>query len=414
MFKNLLQNNAYNLTDIRISNVIVLQLYLLACKNMLVGTNDFFYGFNELFNNIITVIFILIYLKLFLFSAILKKIKAETILFIFFILIFFILTVTFDVERFTLDYFPYTYVKRQLRTFIAYCLPLFFVTMALDSTDYLVKKLFDCTFPCFVIATISFFFAIQNNESNNYSMSYGYAIMLVAVILLFKYSHTKRFWDLAQFLLITLYILLEGSRGPLFCIAVAVTCALLVNSSGTKKIIFIAVAFISCIICFIFYQDILDFIASVLEKFGIYSRTLYMLLENNITSDSDRSLYHKTLLEALNKSPILGLGAFGGESVVGLAHSLYIDILANFGYIFGTAFIVYIIGKDVYLIFKNKGTSYSELLLILSVIILPRGIFDDAFWSAKELWMIMALFIQGKYYVKNKLFNYGKKQLNSE
>lgn len=144
----------------------------------------------------------------------------------------------------------------------------------------------------------------------------------------------------------------------------------------------------------LFYNQILDFIISVLERMNVRSRTILMYLEGNITSDSDRSLYHEKLLEQLNQNPIIGLGAFGGEAVVGLAHSLYLDILANFGYLFGSLFIGYIIIKDSFLIIKYKGTGISELLLILSIIIFPRGFFDESFWNSKELWMIMGLFIQ--------------------
>ena len=43
----------YSNSDISISNVIVLHLYILICKNMLVNVSDFWFGYNNIFKIII-------------------------------------------------------------------------------------------------------------------------------------------------------------------------------------------------------------------------------------------------------------------------------------------------------------------------------------------------------------------------
>lgn len=381
----------YSNSDISISNVIVLHLYILICKNMLVNVSDFWFGYNNIFNNLITVFFAIIYLRLFFVSDLTRKIKSGVIAMVLFVILFILITYGIDSNRFTSNVFPYTYVKTQLRTFVAYCLPLFIVVSTLTSIDCLLERLYKFTFLPFVISTISFLFSLQPHENGVY-MSYGNAVMFLSVLLLFKYAHTKNLFDLIQFALTCLYILISGSRGPLVSIFIAVFFVMIIFSKRNPLLLMLLVLMTFLIV--LFYNQILDFIISVLERMNVRSRTILMYLEGNITSDSDRSLYHEKLLEQLNQNPIIGLGAFGGEAVVGLAHSLYLDILANFGYLFGSLFIGYIIIKDSFLIIKYKGTGISELLLILSIIIFPRGFFDESFWNSKELWMIMGLFIQ--------------------
>lgn len=397
--------NNYDATDIKIANVIAMHLYLLICKNMLVNTNDFFYGYNDVFNTAIIVLFAVIYLYLFLTSSVLRNIKPQVIFIIVFLALFIVITYSVDSIRFVSDMFPYSYVKIQMRTFIAYSLPLFVVISSMSSIECLLLKLYDNTLVPFLVALVSFYFSLQPHENGVY-MAYGNAVMFLCVILLFKFKHTNNLFTLIQFILTCMFIFISGSRGPLLSIIIGVLWIVIFESSKAYRWIVLVSIVLFGIFLILFFDNIMLFISDVLEKFGIYSRTLKMLLEDNLFYDSERSEYHAVLLARLNTHPIIGLGAFGGEATVGLAHSLYLDILANFGYIFGSMFIVYLVLKTLYKIFNCKNTAYSELMLIMALIIFPRGFFDEAFWSAKEMWVIMALFIQGNATVNRESFNY--------
>lgn len=384
-------------------NVIVLHIYILICKNMLVNVNDFFYRYNDRLNAIIMVSFGIMYSCLVL-SGLLSRLRTKTIFVLLLMLLFVAVTFTIDSERFISNVFPYSYVKTQFRTFISYCLPLFIVVSSLDSLELLLRKLYDTTQVPFIFATCAFILSLFPHENGVY-MSYGNAVLTISLLLLFKYSHTKAPMHMVQFVLTCIYILISGSRGPIVSLAVAFFLVLFVLPDK-KNVLLILIFCILTFVVVMFYDEILNGVIKILDRLNINSRTISMLLSGKIGSNSNRSIYHKKLLDKLYQSPIIGLGAFGGEATVGLAHSWYLDVLANFGFFGGAVFILCIVLKDVFLIVKNKHTAISELLLIFSVFLFPRGFFDDSFWGSKEMWMIFAIFIQASKHEKQVAFDY--------
>ena len=138
----------------------------------------------------------------------------------------------------------------------------------------------------------------------------------------------------------------------------------------------------------------------LLDRFKIQSRTLRMLSTGVFNNDSGRSVYYDKVFEALNDSPILGLGAFGGSAQVGLTHNLDLDIWANFGYFVGTALIIFML----YSLIKMYRTApnYSMLVLFFSLILFPRGFIGFDFWASKEIWILFGLIVS--YYSHNQSY----------
>lgn len=385
-------NHNYSKSDKRVSTVFVIHIYLLICKNMLVNVNDTLFSYNNFLNKTIMFLFLGLYLWLFLTSGIIRKIKPITWEILILIILFWVTTYCIDSVRFISNDFPYSYVKRQLRTFLAYCLPLFVIVSTVSSFDCLLRKLFRYVSIPFIVATFSFYLSLKPHTNGVY-MSYGNAVLVASIIILFKFIYTKSAINLLQFLLTCVYIIISGSRGPLVSIFLAVICAFII----CRKKRYIIIIGVIGILVFIFREVVLQIISNLMDTLNIKSRTIEMLLSGKIGSDSDRSLIHQNLLNRLNNYPLTGLGAFGGEATVGLSHSVYLDIWANFGYVIGTIFMVYMAISNLYYHIRYRHSSFSVLLLIISLILLPRGFFDENFWGAKELWIMMAMHIQIHY-----------------
>ena len=88
---------------------------------------------------------------------------------------------------------------------------------------------------------------------------------------------------------------------------------------------------------------------------------------------------------------MLGLGAFGGESVVGLTHNLFLDIIANFGYLYGIVLIAATVVKSIRNILLEGNSSYGLLLMVFFSMVFPIATFSGSFWGTKELWILFAL-----------------------
>ena len=146
-------------------------------------------------------------------------------------------------------------------------------------------------------------------------------------------------------------------------------------------------------LCLLNYQKLIMYVIEVLGKHNVNSRTLNLIIGSKAFYDSGRNEIYSKLLYELNKSPFLGLGAFGGEATVGLTHSLYLDIFANLGYFFGTCFILYISAKGFKILKLERKTTYAIFLLILIIMVFPRGFFSESLWGCKELWMIIGMYL---------------------
>lgn len=395
----------YDLTDIKISNVIVIHIYLMLCKNMLISTNGFFFALNDMLNLVITGVFVLIYAKLFITTKVLKQTRISIFVILILVVLFWLVTYLSYPERFTLNIFPYNYVKRNLRAFLAYCLPLFVVVGSMRSVDCLLEKLFDYTMIPFLFSSVSFVFSLQYNEDGNY-MTFGNAVMVLCVILIFKWNQNKSLVLLLQIFSCSAYIILSGSRGSIFGVVVAFLFFLIINKDIKRRSFWIVLTIILGTSFLLNFNEFLNTVISFLDMIGVESRTIRLASIGEFLNDSGRSVYHQKLLRKLNEQPIIGLGAFGGEASVGLAHSLYLDVFANLGYLLGFIYLAFIALKIIYLVIVRKNTAYAILLLIFSAIVFPLGTVGFSFWESKELWMIMALLTFDRKFISNKQFEY--------
>lgn len=227
----------------------------------------------------------------------------------------------------------------------------------------------------------------------SYSMSYGNAVLLYTMISIFKFHDTHRLWTLVGGLVSIMYILIVGSRGPFVSIGVAVFYLFVVKAKLRKERIIAFILIVSGVLCVFYIDTILQVLIAGLNKLGLSSRTLTYANNRHLTYDSGRQVYFDIVYDALREHPILGLGAFGGEALVGLTHSLYVDIFANFGYLFGSVFIILVLYESIHNAFLYRNTDKELIIMLLFITCFPRGFFNDSYWTARELWMLLGIFL---------------------
>lgn len=399
----------------RIASIIVMHICIMQCKNMLVSTSSFFYNYNDFLNLLALGFIICVYFHFFIIKQSCRYLKIKIVFSCIFILLWWFVSYLFDSKLFTSSEFPYNYVNKQCRTFVAYCLPLFLMTTMLKDAELLWQKFYNARIWVFGVSVISFLLYIVSPSSklvNDYSMSAGNQMLLCAAILIFAFIRENNYWDFLLFVIEVFCILCSGSRGPLVSILVFVIYAFFKIKRTQLNIIFLVLCSSVVLFVFAYLQETLMMIQNVLASFGIFSRSLNMLISNQIIYDSGRNEYHLALLEALNKSPLFGLGAFGGEKTVGLAHSFYLDVFANFGYLFGGIFLLVLFVKIFKRILIYRNSARTDLIVLFSILLFPRGFFDESFWGTWYLWVIMGLlFSQSGERVENRRLSTGRHRL---
>lgn len=379
-----------------LATAIVFHITLMQCKNMVVSTSSLFFRYNTLLNIVALFLVILMYLRAIVKDRIYYSIDVRSCLIISLIFIWWCVSFIIDNKLFFENIFPYDYVRKQAKLFLVYCLPLFISCSYIKNPKQILDKMYDSANISFIFAAIScvlFIIDRRRNIGNTYSMSYGNQVLLCSVILMFRFFKKQKVYDLILLTLTILFIVVAGSRGPLVSIGALIVFAILIDKNKIRSVILMSFIFIFFTLFILFGEELFGFLATFLSKFGIRNRTIEMFAKGIGGYDSGRSVYHKTLLNAINEYPLTGLGAFGGEKTVGLSHSLYLDIFANFGYLFGGVFIVVLFYNILSCCVKHFNNAETVLILMMSFIILPRGFFDETFWGAWQLWIILGLFI---------------------
>lgn len=379
----------------KISIVIAIHLYLTAIKNMLSSTISPAFSIGNVLNAFSLILLAICYLFLVFKTNFLKRIPAFVYLLVAIIFLFFGVSFLFDHNLFISNYDNYFYVKRQSTLFLVYSLPLFLCCSALRKTDdlFFYLRKFAPIGLIFSVIGFAFYFAFKTNNVQ-YSMSFGNQVMMPCIVYIFSAIINKKKTDILYSILLVAIIVLVGSRGPLVCIGLAFFYYIFRFEKKTSAIRVLVGAIIIALVLvlIVYFKEIVEAMYNVLLKLGFNSRSLETISKRGILYDSGRSLYHETLINAINEHPFIGLGAFGGEVTVGLSHSIYLDIFANFGYFFGAMIILFILFIMYYFLSISDKKNVHYVCLMLALMILPRGFFDDTFWAAKELWMLFGLF----------------------
>ncbi len=97
-----------------------------------------------------------------------------------------------------------------------------------------------------------------------------------------------------------------------------------------------------------------------------------MILEGQITQDTGRFEIYGTVIGELNRFPITGIGLWGDRRILNhlWSHNIFVEILADWGYLIGSLFILgflvflFLEYQKVKRLYKNEFMMYSCVLLL--------------------------------------------------
>lgn len=378
--------------DKKVSLFIALQVTLMGAKNILVQGVPFLFNINDKLNLIIVSIVSVLYLyALLLISK--RKTCSSAKLFALFIM---------ASIGFTLVVFPQNtaYMGQYYLRWIV----VFFMTAMLISklktfewlSHYMLVGSFFITFSGVLYAFfISLFGHSTTSDWSAYSMSMSNVVMLSVMWQLHAFFKKKNNISLLFAVAGLAVIIMYGSRNPLIAIFLYSfilfydrTKTYRSASSSIKMFILIGLLVFGGV----FWRSILLAIASLLDSFGIQSRSIWMLL-NADTNDfsTGRDDIHKDISGLIWEHPLLGTGICGDEANMDeLAHSLYLSIYITYGVIIGTFFLTAVIILCIKALKRAKGVEHQVLVMYLCLVF-PRGFTGGDLWVNDIFWWLMGI-----------------------
>ena len=202
-------------------------------------------------------------------------------------------------------------------------------------------------------------------EKDPYSMSMGYSLLFPSLFL----YYTKRPFFVLISIFLFIAIFLVGSRGPLIPIVCYILLDNVLNSSLFKSFVFLI--FLIFFVCTIYYSPLL--FVDMFDMLGLKSRTLVLLINGDINSDSGRGDIYNVMIDKLSESPYIGYGLFG-DRVIGdgsYCHNIFLELMVDFGCFIPIVFLLIFSTALVLILPKFKKNEFMFFVLLLLSSIFP-------------------------------------------
>ena len=302
---------------------------------------------------------------------------------------------------FTFNYLCYSNIPARfssyLNTFAFICFPLSLFAFRMNG-DKILKTLELIGFISSVLY-LAMLVGMLSGRLNmiTYATSVGYSALLPQIVIIhgsIQKKGVQRAISVMAIVPYLLFVLLFGSRGPLFVVLFYITYEFMYfeyKAGSTKKIVFAIATLILITALLLNAGDILSYVLQLTGNRGINSRTL-MLLSSDFTHSSGRDEIYQTVISKIIEHPFTIRGiASDTEIIMGnqYVHNLFLELLYQFGIIFGgiaSVFILYMWGKSV----AFKTFEYDPFETICAIVAIIQLMISSSLWLNFVFWVWFA------------------------
>lgn len=224
-------------------------------------------------------------------------------------------------------------LDENLVPFLFKSLPLLFIGASMDLKKH-HRMLYLISMLSVIIRFVHLLLDPTNNVDGDMHSSY---LLLPHVCLVIAGTLSERnLLNLAASILGIFSIISFGSRGPILCILFLVAIYMILYSKINKHIwMFITVLVL--LICFVFfYETIVQLILELIQRMGMSTRIISMLISGDIASSSGRDVIQGKLMEAVSDN-WFGYGIAADRTLVDYySHNILIELWVSYGVVLGT------------------------------------------------------------------------------
>ena len=244
-----------------------------------------------------------------------------------------------------------------------------------------------------VLALLQYLIALRSNKSPQY-MVFSYNLLFPAGYLSLRCMADYRFYRLIGMIIGAGLILIAGCRGALVCYLVAILLFVVFSGgiSQKRKIAVYTVMLLVILFINFYWNELISKLIEILNSMGINSRTLTQLLNQTFFDDSGRSTIQETVIANIG---LLPKGLYYDRIVANgsYTHNLFLEILLEYGYLFGGAIIVWLCFRMIKSVFSIKGDTTASVFMYS---LIGSGFFKLMFSSSYLLnepgfWLLIGL-----------------------
>ena len=281
----------------------------------------------------------------------------------------------------------HAYMIHLMFPFFFVALPSFIYVVSINNLEVFSEVTAKAALLIFALGTFLGILIFTGNSSVGvYSMALSYYMLLPALLFLGKVFDKGSIIFTIYFIIALIVILALGSRGALLCITVYAILRVVSPRQriSMSKVFIYIVTMITLILGFLYYKNILLFISKLFLEYGIQSRTIYLLLQDELYLSGRDSIIQSVWSEII-QSPLLGIGLAGDSRISGgsYVHNFIIEIMGNFGIPIGILLLCILMSIVFTTLRFSKDYNLIALWLCLGLVhLMVSGsyIIDIKFW----------------------------------
>lgn len=354
---------------------------------------NLFVGEGFIYDTLVCYIFLLI-LILKSVSIIAKNIKKDVLGIIFLFLLAYLATFLFFPQNRNIMFTNILDVmENPLYILFIFSISGYLFMRYIEDYELLMMYMIKSSYIVVYCSLMTFLIMLINFQQPQY-MVFSYNMLFQVTFLSIMFIEKRNYFILVTSSLGFFLIIVAGARGPLVCfLASALIYIFFKQQKLRKKILAVSVIFILICIVMFFFNDILMFIKKTCDDLNINSRTITLIMEKEFFNDSGRNNIQANIISSYS---LFGSGLYGDRYLSGgdrgaYAHSFFVEMQSQWGYLVGPILIIFVLFLIVRAILSKNNN-----IKILSIAFLSTG-FLKLFFTGSYLnqepsfWILLAL-----------------------
>lgn len=212
-------------------------------------------------------------------------------------------------------------------------------------------------------------------------MVFAYDSLFGVVFCLYDYFQNSKWFSLLLAVFGSMIIFIGGARGAFVCIVVYMLLYIIFNvinhkvrTLGITTIIAIITVYVSSNLL-----AIAETIDILLSRLGIKSRTIELIMAQDLYNESGRDYIRSVLIKYIGENTLFGYGMFGDRALTqGIsfldkgtyAHNFVIEVFIQYGVFLGLVFLFTVFFIIIRALMQKQDPIYKDLILLF----IPSGL----------------------------------------
>jgi len=190
------------------------------------------------------------------------------------------------------------------------------------------------------------------------------------------------------------YLTMLGTRGAVLIMFLFLGSVIVLFSKAKHKTL-IAILIVTIVVLILYsplFLIIIDAMQNVSTKYGLSVRIFSKILSGQMNYDSGRSILQSSVVKAIWQNPLIGYGLYADRTLLGIyAHSLFLELLMQFGILFGILIFLGIILIPIRAYFFESENIIRAFLLVLYYSVVFKLFISSSYLNEGMLFMLIGL-----------------------